>query len=139
MTVVSVIVLGELSKLFLECLANERCQIEVECRDGLATVHFVLNGLHRDAGKHAGGLDTLGRSALAVTRLKAVLKHYVQWVLDTGQALSRIIVLIVNVNIASGDRFPYVLGEQALVDIGLRGFRSELHHHTGRSVGIARR
>ena len=42
--------------------AHVRCQIEVECRDSLSAMHFVLHGLHGDTCHDGSRFDALGRT-----------------------------------------------------------------------------
>ncbi len=48
--------------LLLECLSHERSHIEVEGWYCLASVHFILHSLHRDAAEYAGRLYPFGRT-----------------------------------------------------------------------------
>ena len=54
--------LSDLVELLLESPSYERRHIEVECRDGLATVHLVLYSLHRDTSEDTCSLDSLCRT-----------------------------------------------------------------------------
>ena len=56
--------------------------------------------------------------------------------LEAGKALGRIVVLVVDVDIAVCNSFTHIFGQKALVHIGLCCLRGKLHHHTGRGVGI---
>ena len=60
--VVLAIELAELFKFLVKCLPYERSHIEIECRDGLTAVHFILHGFHRDTTEDAGGLDSFCRA-----------------------------------------------------------------------------
>ena len=127
---------ADLVHLFLEGLAHERGEIEVEGRDGLAAVHLVLHRLHGDAGEDGRGLDALRRAGLAVAGLEAVLEDQVQGVLDAGEGLRGIVVLVVDVDVVLGDGLADRVGKEALVHVALRGRGGELHHHAGGRVGI---
>ena len=82
-----------------ETLAHIGCQIEVKGWDSLTTVHLVLHGLHADTTKDGGCLNALCRTALSVASLETILQDSIQWMLNTGQRLGGIVVLIVNVQI----------------------------------------
>ena len=79
--------------------ADEGSQIIVEGRNGLTAVHLVLYGLHADTAQDAGCLDTLGRAALAMTSLEAMLQNLVQRMLNAGERLGGIVVLVVNMQV----------------------------------------
>ena len=53
---------ADLVEFLLEGTSHEWGHVEIECRDGLATVHLVLDCLHRDASQDAGCLDSLCRT-----------------------------------------------------------------------------
>ena len=89
--------------------AHVGSQIEVKRRNGLATVHLVLSGLHRDAGNDACSLDALGGARLAMTSHIALLEHLVQRVLHTGQALGGIVVLVMDVKIVTAHSISCLL------------------------------
>ena len=99
-------------------------------------VHLVLHRLHGDAGEDGRRLDALRRAGLAVAGLEAELQDLVQRVLDAGQGLRGIVVLVVDVDIVVGDRLADRVGEQDFVHVALRGLGGELHHHAGRGVGV---
>ena len=101
-----------------------------------AAVHLVLHRLHGDAGEDGRRLDALRRAGLAVAGLEAELQDLVQRVLDAGQGLRGIVVLVVDVDIVVGDRLADRVGEQDFVHVALRGLGGELHHHAGRSIGV---
>ena len=107
--------------LFLEGLAYERSKLEVEGRNGLASVHLVLDGLHGDAGEHTGGFYPLCGTGFPVAGPESVLKDDVQGMLDAGEGLCRIVVLVVNMNIVVGYRVAHVIGKQAFINITLCG------------------
>ena len=56
--------------------------------------------------------------------------------LEAGEALGRIVVLVVDMDVAAGHRLAYLLGEKAFVHVGLCRLGCELHHHAGRGVGV---
>ena len=134
--VVHVEQLADLVHLFIEGLADERGEVEVEGRDGLAAVHLVLHRFHGDAGEDGGRLDALGRAGLAVAGAEAVLEDEVQRVLDAGQGLGRIIVLVVDMDVVLRHGVADIVGEEALVHIALGRLGGELHHHARRGVGV---
>ena len=67
---------------------------------------------------------------------EAVLEYLVERMLDAGEGLGRIVILVVDVDISVLHGLANVLGQQALVHESLGGLGRELHHHTGRGVGI---
>ena len=56
--------------------------------------------------------------------------------LDAGEGLRGIVVLVVDVDIVLGNGFADRIREEALVHIALRGLGRELHHHARRRVGV---
>ena len=76
-----------------------RSQIEVEGRDSLSTVHLILCTLHGDTSQYRGRLNALGRARGTMTRDKTTSQDVIQRVLHTGERLSRIIILIVDMEI----------------------------------------
>ena len=56
--------------------------------------------------------------------------------LDTGEALGGIVVLIVDVQIVTAHGFARLLAQEIIIDKGLGGLAGELHHHAGGCVGI---
>ena len=119
-----------------ETLAHVWCQIEVESRNSLTAVHLVLHSLHADTAQYRSGLDTLCRTALAMTGLETVLQDSVQRMLDAGQRLGRIVILVVDVQVVVAYSLLHLIAQQIVVHERLCGLAGELHHHTGRSVGI---
>ena len=85
--------------LLVESLSHERCHIEVKCRDGLPSVHLVLHRLHGDAAENAGSLYPLCRPGLTMPCEEPVLQDLVQRMLHAGEALCRVIVLVVHMYI----------------------------------------
>ena len=122
--------------LFNIGLADVGRQVEVEGRDGLPAVHLVLCRLHADAGQYAGGLYALGWPALAVSGLEPVLQYLFQWVLHAGQALRRVVVLVVDVKVVVLHGLACIFREQVVINEWLGGFAGEFHHHAGRRVRV---
>ena len=67
---------------------------------------------------------------------QAVLEDLVQRVLDAGQGFGRIIILVMDVDVVAGHRFPDIAGQQALVHVTLGRLGSEFHHHARRGVRV---
>ncbi len=129
-------IFGHLLHLLFISFPYKRSQVKIEGRNSLAAVHLVLNRLHRHTGGDGGRLDTLCRTRRRRTGNKAILQGNVERMLDTGKTLGRIIILVVDMQqICLHGIFDHI-GKQHLVNIGLRRFRGELHHHTGRRVRI---
>ena len=119
-----------------ETLAHIGSQVEVESRDCLTAMHLVLHGLHADTAQNRSGLDALCRTALAMAGLETILEDTVQGVLHAGQRLGGIVVLIVNVQVVVLHGILHLIAQQIVVNERLGGLAGELHHHTGRSVGV---
>ena len=134
--VVGIIILCEFAEFLLESFSDIRGEVEVKCRNSLTSVHLVLHRLHRYAGQYACGLDSFGRSALPVSCFQSVLEDKVEWVLQTGKALGRVVVLVVDVDVSILDGLFDIFGQKALVHEGFCRFRCELHHHSGRGICI---
>ncbi len=111
-------------------------QVEVEGRYGLTAVHLVLGALHRYAGQHRRRLDALGRPRCAVTGNEAARQDVIQRVLNAGQRLRGVIVLVVYVQVVVLHGVAALVREQVVVDEGLGGLRRKLHHHARRRVGV---
>ncbi len=113
-----------------------RSQIEVEGGNGLTTVHLVLCCLHGDTTHDAGCLDALCGTTLTMSGTETTLQDMVQGVLDAGQRLGGIVVLVVDMQQIGTNGLACILAQQVVVYEGLGGLAAELHHHTGRCVGV---
>ena len=127
---------GKLVDFLLVCLSYEWCQIEVKCRNCLTSMHFVLYGLHGNTSQDSCRLNSFGRSRFAVPCVESLIQNLVQRVLETGETLGRIIIFVMDMDIAVVDSLADILGKQAFVHVSLRCLGRELHHHAGRRVGI---
>ncbi len=116
--------------------AHKWRQIEIECRDGLPAVHFVLSRFHRYAGYYACRFDTLGRARLPMAGHKAVVQNVVERVLHAGKALGRVIVLVVDMDIIAAHGIACFRRQQIVVNERLGGFAGKLHHHSRRRIRI---
>ena len=67
---------------------------------------------------------------------EATLENMIQRVLHTGERLRGIVILVVNMQVVVFHCLTTLVGEQIVVNERLRGFRSKLHHHTCRCIGI---
>ena len=118
------------------CHVNIRSEIKVESWDSLTAVHLVLSCLERDTSLNTGSLDTLSRTALGMSSLQTVLKNGIERMLHTSERLGWVIILVVNMDIATLHSALHLLVEQIVIDERLGALAGKLHHHTGRSVGI---
>ena len=117
-------------------LAHERSQIKIKSRNSLTTMHLVLHRLHTDTAQYRSRLNTLGRAALTMPRLKTIFQNLVQRVLHTRQRLRRVIILVVDMQIVVLDRLLDIITQQVVVHERLRRLARELHHHTRRRISI---
>ena len=67
---------------------------------------------------------------------EAVCQDAVQRVLHACQALGRVIILVVDVQVVVADGIQHFLAQQIVVYKWFGGLAGELHHHACRSVGI---
>ena len=65
--IVGTVQLFERLDFFNEAVAHVGGQVEIEGRDGLPAMHFVLGGFQRDAAQDAGRFDSFGRTGFAVS------------------------------------------------------------------------
>ena len=68
--------------------------------------------------------------------LEAVLQDEVQRVLDAGEGLGGIVVLIVDVDVVVGYSLAHGVAQEALVHIALGGLRGKFHHHARGRVRV---
>ncbi len=71
-----------------------------------------------------------------MTGAETVFKYAVKRMLYTGEALCRIIIFVVDVEITVFHGFSCFLRKKIIVDKRLCRFACELHHHSGRGVGV---
>jgi len=136
LAVIFVLHFGNLVDFLLEGLPDIGSEIEVEGGDCLAAMHLVLDCLHGNAGEDARRFNPLRRAGLAVARLESMLENQVERVLDTGQGLRRIVVLVMDMDVIVLHRLADIFGEEAFIHIGLGRLGGEFHHHAGRGVGV---
>ena len=115
---------------------HERREIKVKRRDRLPAVHFVLRGFHRNTSENARRLDAFRRTGFAVPGNHAAAQNFVQRVLHAGQRLRRIVVLVVNVNVAFAHGVFDFGREQIIVHERLRRFAGKFHHHSRRRIRV---
>ena len=65
-----------------------------------------------------------------------MLQDAIQRMLHTGQALRRIVVFIVNVQVVVGHRLLHLGTQQVVIHEGFGRLAGEFHHHASRCVGI---
>ena len=112
------------------------CEIEVESRNSLSTMHLILCSLERDTSLNACCLNALGRTALGMSGLQTMLKDGIERVLYTGKRLGWIVVLVMNMYITALHGTLHLFVKQIVINEWLGAFAGKLHHHSGRSVGI---
>ena len=98
-----------------------RSEIEVECRDGLSSMHFVLYGLHGDACHDGSGFDAFGRARLAMSCHEAIVQNLVERMLDASKRFGRIIILVVDVEVIVLYRPKRFFGQKIVVYEGFGG------------------
>ena len=101
--------LTDLIELLPECPSYERSHIEVKCRNSLTSMHFVLDCLQGNTSENARSLNSLRRAGLTVACEESVLQDLVQRVLDAGETLGRVVVLVVDMDVIVLYSFLYVL------------------------------
>ena len=122
--------------LFYIRRAHEGSQVEVEGRDGLSAVHFVLRRLHRYAGQHRSRLNAACRTAASVPGIEAMLQYVVERMLHAGERLRGIVVLVVDVDVVVLHGIAGLFREQVVVDERLCRLAGKLHHHACGRVGV---
>ena len=110
------------------------CHEEVESRDSLTAVLFVLVGLEDDGGQGSVTLDGLWGTDAAVFGMETAFEQVVQIVLDAGRCFRRIVIQVVDVDVAQLVCFGIRFGQQVFIGIVLGDFRGEGHHLSGRCV-----
>ncbi len=111
-------------------------QIEVKCRNGLSAVHLVLRRLKRYASDDTGSLDAFCRTRLAVAGSKSVFEYTVKRMLHACKALRRIVVFVMDMQIAVAHSLARFVRQQIVVDKRLSGLAREFHHHSRRRIGV---
>ena len=101
--------LADLVQFLLESPSYERSHIEVKCRNSLTSMHFVLDCLQGNTSENARSLNSLRRAGLTVACEESVLQDLVQRVLDAGETLGRVVVLVVDMDVIVLYSFLYVL------------------------------
>ena len=112
------------------------CEIEVESRNCLSTMHLILSSLERNTRLNTGSFYTLSRTALGMSSLQTMLKDGIKRVLYAGKRLGWIVVLVMNMYITALHGTLHLFVKQIVIDERLGAFAGKLHHHAGRSVGI---
>ena len=112
------------------------CEIEVESRNCLSTMHLILSSLERNTRLNTGSFYTLSRTALGMSSLQTMLKDGIKRVLYACKRLGWIIVLVMNMYISAFHSSLNLFIKQIVINEWLGAFAGKLHHHSGRSVGI---
>ena len=120
--------------MFAERLCHPFCHEEVEGGDCLSAVLLVLVGLEDDGGKRSITLDALRRADAAVLGAEATFKEIVHVILDAGGRLCRIVIEVVNMDIAQLVRFGKTFRQQIFIGVVFGDFRCKCHHLSGRRV-----
>ena len=128
--------LFQILDFFNVAVAHVRSEVEVERRNGLSSVHFVLCSLQGDTTQDASGFNAFGRARFSVSGREPVLQDVVQRMLHASQTLGRVIILVMDVQVILADSFQYFIAQQIVVNKRLGSLAGKLHHHAGRSVGV---
>ena len=120
--------------MFAERLCHPFCHEEVEGGDCLSAVLLVVVGLEDDGGKRSITLDALRCADAAVLGAEATFKEIVHVILDAGGRLCRVVIEVVNMDIAQLVRFGKTFRQQIFIGIVFGDFRCECHHLSGRRV-----
>ena len=112
------------------------CEIEVESRNCLSTMHLILSSLERNTRLNTGSFYTLSRTALGMSSLQTMLKDGIKRVLYACKRLGWIVVLVMNMYISAFHSSLNLFIKQIVINEWLGAFAGKLHHHSGRSVGI---
>ena len=118
--------------LFDERTAHKRCEVEIESRNGLAAVHFVLCRFHGDTADDACRFDAFCRARFPMSGIEAVVQNLVERMLHASEALSRIVILVMHVQVAVSDSFHGFRRQEIVVDERFGSFAGKLHHHARR-------
>ena len=121
-------------QMFDERFEHARRHEEVERGDRLSPVLFVLVRLEDDRGQRRVALYRLRRPDRAVLGVEPAAEQVVQIVLYAGRRFGRVIVQIVDVDVAVAVRSGIADAEQVFVGVVLGHFRCESHHLAGRRV-----
>ena len=111
--------------MFAERLCHPFCHEEVEGGDCLSAVLLVLVGLEDDGGKRSITLDALRCADAAVLGAEATFKEIVHVILDAGGRLCRVVIEVVNMDIAQLVRFGKTFRQQIFIGIVFGDFRCE--------------
>ena len=111
-------------------------QIDMKSRYSLATMHFILRCLKRDTTYDACSFNALCRTRLSMAGHKSMLQDTIKRVLHTCKALSRIIILVMNVEIALAHGITCACRQKIVINKRFSRFTRKLHHHACGSVRI---
>ena len=122
-------------KVFYKGLANAFSHKEIECRNGLSAVLFVLVCLKNDGGQCRIALYRLWGTDGTVLCTESSFKKIVQVVLYAGGCFGWIIIKVVYMYIAVAVCSCILNTQQVFIGIIFGYLRGECHHLTGRGVG----
>ena len=71
-----------------------------------------------------------------MTRVETVEQDVVERMLATGKALGRIVILVMDMQVVVAYSLNHLLAQEEIVHERLCCLARELHHHSGRSVGV---
>ncbi len=126
----------EILDFFDERRANKGCQIEIECRNCLASMHFILGGFERYAGDDTCGFYALCGARLAMAGNETVVEDIVEGMLYTGEAFGRVVVFVVYVYVVVAHGVASLGCEQIVVYEWFCSLAGELHHHACGRIGV---
>ena len=71
-----------------------------------------------------------------MTGIETVEQDIVERMLTTGKALCWIVILVVDMQVVVAHSVHNLLAQQKVINKRLRCLARELHHHSGRSIGV---
>ena len=126
--------IDERSQVLAERLGHPFRHEEVESGNRLSAVLLVLVGLENDSSQCRVALDTLRSTDAAVLCAESSFEEVVHVILDASCRLGRIIIQVMDMNVAQLVRFGKTFRQQIFVSIIFGHFRCESHHLPGRCV-----
>ena len=111
-------------------------KIEIEGRYSLTTMHLILCTLHRDTCQNRCCLYAFCRTTCSMPSDKSTVQDIIKRMLNASERLSRIIVLIVYMQIIMLDSLTALLTKKIVINERLGCLRGKLHHHSCWSIGI---
>ena len=120
--------------MFAERLRYSFRHEEIEGGDCLSSVLLVLVGLENDGCQRGVALNALWRADTSVLGTESAFKEVVHVILDAGRRLCRIVIQVVDVDVAQLVCFRKTFRQQVFIGIIFGHFGGESHHLPGRRV-----